>query len=459
VHYALLGTGILASVLSLGQDAAPSASLQGTILDANGKPIAQAAVVLEKRGSAESFAAQSDADGKFSFNGLKDGLYNLRASKAGFADAKLDSLFLGLQQTKTVDLTLGVLQAGKASQSSTPQFFDQPQFTVAGVKDTTTLGGHGSDTVVRIRDSLAKETVSLGGAKAKESSNEADRADTQRLLATHESADLHHRLADLDEKLGDSLEAVHHYQRAAEMDPSEPHLFDWGAELLLHHAPQPAEGVFSKGAQRYPNSARMLLGLGAASFARGNSDDATRKICQASDLNPRDPSPYVFLGKIEQSEIFPSNDVIEKLRRFVALQPQRADAYYYYAVGLWKRRNHSHQPDADAEVETLLKQALRINPKYAAAELQFGIVAAGKQDYTGAISHYQKALEADSQLLEAHYRLAQAYRATGASDKAKEEVRIYGLLAKESAQRQDQERSAIKQFVYTLRDQSAPQPH
>ena len=58
---------------------------------------------------------------------------------------------------------------------------------------------------------------------------------------------------------------------------------------------------------------------------------------------------------------------------------------------------------------------------------------------------------------EPHYRLAQAYRQTGDSEKVKEELRLYGQLAKESAQKQDQERHQIKQFVYTLRDQSAPQ--
>src|SRR2546430_13519862 len=48
----------------------------------------------------------------------------------------------------------------------------------------------------------------------------------------------------------DPLEAVRQYQRAAELDASEPYLFDWGAELLLHHAPEPAIEVFSKGKDR-----------------------------------------------------------------------------------------------------------------------------------------------------------------------------------------------------------------
>ena len=416
-----------ASLFGLGQEAAPSASLQGTIRDANGKPVAQVAVVLQKRGTADRFTAQTDSRGSYRFANLRDGLYSLQASKDGRGDATLDSLFLGPHQSKTVDLALGTPRPGNASEASAPQFFDPPQFTVAGVTDTTNLGGHGSDMVVRTRDSLAKETVSLGETKTKDASdaaeekslreaaeshpddfeanhrwghwliasgrareaipflqraatetptnyenaydlvaanadagkNEIARADAQSLLAGHDSADVHHLLADISEKLGDSLEAVRHYQRAAELDPSEPHLFDWGAELLLHHAPEPAQEVFSRGTQKYPHSARMLLGLGAASFAGGNSEDAVRSICQASDLNPRDPTPYLFLGKIEKAEILPSDDVIDRFRRFVVLQPQNADADYYYAVGLWKQRNRSRMPDVGEQVQTLLKTRCR----------------------------------------------------------------------------------------------------
>ena len=263
----------------------------------------------------------------------------------------------------------------------------------------------------------------------------------------------------MNEKLGDSLEAVHHYQRAAELDPTESRLFDWGAELLLHHAPEPAEEVFSKGTQKFPQSSRMLLGLGAASFARGNTDQAIQRICRGSDLNPSDAAPYLFLGKIEQSEIVPPEELLTKLARFVKLQPRNADANYYYAFGLWKQRNRFPKPDTVAQVESLLETALQINPRHALAELQLGIVHSDQAADTEAISDYQKAIQIDPKLEEAHYRLAQVYRQIGESDKAKEELRIYTQLTKESAQQQDRERHEIKQFVYTLRDRSVPQSH
>ena len=200
----------------------------------------------------------------------------------------------------------------------------------------------------------------------------------------------------------------------------------------------------------------MLLGLGAAYFARGAYDDAILRISQASDLNPRDPLPYEFLGKIEQTQPTPSTELIEKLHRFVTLQPQNADANFYYALGLWKLRQ-LHDTTSTAQVESLLETAIQIDPKHAAAVLQLGIVHSGQGAYHKAISDYQKALQADPRLEEAHYRLAQAYRQIGEPEKAQEELRLYGQLAKESAQKQDRERREIKQFVYTLRDQPATQ--
>ena len=522
----LLAGAMWVALYAAGQELSQTTSLHGSIHDEKGNPAVRVVVWLRRKGSSDSNSTYTDSQGSYSFTNLQDGIYSVDASQEG-STAHLDPVFLKPHESKTLDLILAPLPQGKASATTVPQFFDQPQFTVAGVTDTTNLGGHGSDTVVRTRDSLARETVSLsetaaegrldvaqekslrdaaqrqptdfnanhelgqfllGGGRAREAIPFLDRAaernpsnyqnlldlaranaeagnysmareQATKLLATHDQSDLHHLVGDIEEKLGDSLEAVRHYQRAAELDPSESHLFDWGAELLLHHAPEPAAEVFSKGTQKYPSSSRMLLGLGAASFARGNTDDAIRRICQASDLNPPDVRPYLFLGKIEQSEITPPDDLVNRLHRFATLQPQNADANFYFAVGLWKQRKTSQRIDILAPVEFLLNNTLKIDPKYAPAELQLGIVHADLGEYAQAASDYKKALDSDPQLEEAHYRLAQAYRQIGESDKAKEELRIYGELAKESAQKQDRERREIKQFVYTLRDQSTLEPH
>jgi len=521
----LLASVLLLWICASAQVSSPSASLQGLIRDSEGHPIAQTVVELQKTDSRENFRTQTDAQGSYSFTKMPDGVYHLHATKDGYTDAEIPSLFLKPGEAKAVDLTIRVRQGTQVLPSSTPQFSDEPQFTVAGVTDASNLGGHGPDTMARTRDSLAKETVSLGesahrtsldtehekalreaaereppdfnpnhrlgelliksgrareaipyleraAAKAPENYENAyvlacanaqagnytsSRDQANVLLAKKDDPDLHHLLADVDEKLGDSLDAVRHYERAAQLAPSESHLFDWGAELLLHHAPEPAIEVFSKGNRLFPSSSRILLGLGAAYFASGTYDQAVLRICQASDLNPNDPAPYRFLGKIQQAQNTPSAELVERLHRFVLLQPRNAEANYYYALGLWRLDKASPEKPTASEVESLLKTAIQLDPGYAHAELQLGVVRFDQGDYTLAIAHFQRALAIDPELEEAHFRLAQAYRQNGDSDNAKEQLRLYSELQKQSAQKQERERREIKQFVYTLRDRSAPQ--
>src|SRR5262249_16908077 len=124
-------------------------------------------------------------------------------------------------------------------------------------------------------------------------------ADIQRLLARDDKAELHHLLADIEEKQSHPVEAVREYQRAAELSPSESNLFNWGAELLLHSAVDPAMEVFRKGNRLFPGSSRMLMGLGVAQYGRGSYEEAVKSLCRASDLHPEDPTPYLFLGRLQ----------------------------------------------------------------------------------------------------------------------------------------------------------------
>lgn len=431
-----------------------SASLSGTVGDAQGNPVAGAVVQLRSKDAVETQTASTDAQGNFSFAAMRGGVYVLHAGRDGFSDVEIPSLFLGIQEKKTVDLELQ--RTGPASTPvQKPAFFDRPQFIVSGVTDTTSLGGHGSDTIVRARETLAKETASLGKdsvGTAPVGTDERLRESLQASLAHEDTAVLHHALGDVEERLGNSLEAVREYQRAAEMSSSEPYLFDWGSELLLHHAPEPAQDVFTRGAHLFPRSVRMLVGVGASWFARGSYDQAVQKISEASDLNPNDPMPYLFLGMMQAAETTPSAQAVEKLHRLVTQQPERAEANYYYAVGLWKLGEAREDNGRKAQIEALLKKAIRLDTKYAAAYLQLGILHAEQKNYLQAIEDYQQAIAVDADLDEPHYRLAQVHRRMGDTAKAENELRTYERLATQSAQKTERERHEIRQFVFTLRD-------
>jgi tetratricopeptide (TPR) repeat protein len=507
------------------------ATVSGTVRDSRGTAIAGADIQLQRKDRSESIRVQTDARGGYSFTALGEGIYTLRVEMDGYSEGVQPPFFLGAKEIRKLDVTLEprselAASAAKSAAVKVPAFFDDSQFTVAGVTDTTNLGGHGSGTVVRTREWLAKDTVSLAStgtpplvpsdapadpeaekklreeverdpsnfegnhrlgvflietsrareavpylehaaalapadyenaydlARANADAGNDDRAreNVKTLLARREQPELHHLLAGIDEKLGNSLEAVHEYQRAAELDAREAYVFDWGSELLLHHAPEPAREVFQQGNRLFPRSERMLMGLGAALFAWGSYDQAVERICEASDLNPSDPGPYIFLGRMLKAQSAPSSALLGKLHRFVTLQPQNAEANYYYAVGLLKRRKSPADTANLAEIQARLNRAIEIDPAFADAHLQLGMLRAEQKNYPTAISEYEQAIHSDAQLEEAHYRLAQLYRQTGEKDKARSELKIYDWMSRKSAEKEERERHEIPQFVYTLRE-------
>ena len=78
---------------------------------------------------------------------------------------------------------------------------------------------------------------------------------------------------------------------------------------------------FEQGAQRFPKSPRILIGLGLAYYSRGKYDDAIKALIAAADLNPSDPRCYVFLSKAYNSSPLQAEEVIQRFRRYAELQP------------------------------------------------------------------------------------------------------------------------------------------
>lgn len=283
------------------------------------------------------------------------------------------------------------------------------------------------------------------------------RQHVQNLLAHEDTADLHRVVGEIDEAQGDSVAAEHEYERAVKLDPSEQNYFTWGSELLLHRAVWPAAEVFRTGSEAHPKSARMLAALGAALFASAKYDDAASRLCEASDLNPADPAPYVFLGKIDMAAPAPLDCVEPKLKRFAEQQSGDARANYYYAMAIWKRHQGTENAKEMQRVEALLMKAAADEPKYGEAYLQLGNLYVDERDFDKAINYYNKATEANPQLSEAHYRLGVAYERSGDSAKAKREFQLHDEIEKAQAAAVERQRQEVRQFMVVL--QGGPPSH
>jgi tetratricopeptide (TPR) repeat protein len=428
--------------------------VQGTVQDSGNHAMPGAQISLQAD-SGRTWTDTADAQGKFRFAGLPLGSYTLRARLAGYQDCTQGPFTFGAGESKSVVLLLIKTKTADTNTSNEIAFSDEPAFTVAGVTDTTALGGHGSGPVVRNSNALSKETASLahgGEANASASDPAAQEAAIRAKLAHEDNADLHMELADVEEREGRPLGAVREYQRAAEMQPTEPHLFAWGAELLLHHAPEPAIEVFAKGHRLYPRSSRLMLGLGAAYYSQRSKEQAVQIFLQACDINPADPTPYLFLGRLQVTEQVVPTEWTERMKRFVHLHPENAMAHYLYAAALMKQGGSKNQLDiAEAELRT----AIKLDPHLGDAYLELGILCSQREDYPAAIAALQKAVENTPVPDDAHYRLAQVYRRTGETDKARQEIAAFKQLTQQRDEQAERERHEIPQFVYTLRDQNS----
>jgi Tfp pilus assembly protein PilF len=426
-----------------------SATVRGMVSDPQNHPLENVAVSLENRDTGKVLSATTDSQGHYRFAGLSPGTYMLRVTRKGWHEASKRPLVLEQGQEIVVDLLLQPDAASESNKSTvaTMEFSVEPTFTVAGVTDPTNVGGHGSAVAVRTEESLARATASLNSANIEE-----EKKRVAVLRSGPDSAELHELLGDIAESEGHPLEAVHEYERAARMEPTEANLFVWGAELLLHRALEPAYEVFAKGQQQFPGSSRMLVGLGVTSYARGLSDEAAKRLATACDLDANDPTPYLFLGKIQSAEKTEPPGWTERLKRFTSLHPENAMAHYYYAVALTK---DTQTTESSALVESSLLTAVKLDPQYGDAYLQLGILYASRNDSAKAIAAYQKAIEAAPSLAEAHFRLAAVYRLTGEAAKSRREIELYDKIAKQKNQQSERERHEIQQFVYTLRGQPA----
>lgn len=278
------------------------------------------------------------------------------------------------------------------------------------------------------------------------------------LLKLKNTAELHNLLGEIEEKDGKFVAAANEFEIAAHADPSESNLFDWGSELLLHRTLGPAVEVFQQAHERYPKSARLVIGLGMSLYARGNYDDAVKALLRGADLNPSDPDCYLFLSKAYNSSPGQATEVTERFRRFAELQPRNARAHYYYAMSLWKGKR-AEDPGLDLhQIEGLLKTSLALDPKSAEAHLQLGNLYSDQSKYAEAIPEYEKARQLDGDLADVRYRLGQAYVHTGQKDRAQEEFATYQKIREQHLADLDKQRAEIRQFVYSAKNGTAAKP-
>ena len=223
------------------------------------------------------------------------------------------------------------------------------------------------------------------------------------LLQHGDKGELHNLLGDIEEASGQVDQAAHEYELAARLDPSEKNLFDLGSDLLKHRGFQPALTVFDFSVKKYPQSSRLRVGLGVSHYSLGQYDDAVQALCQAVDLDPKDTKALDFLGKMYDISPVYADEVTKRLAGFVHTYPHNAAASYYYALSLHKRA-------LNRQAELYLLHALELQPTFADAHYELGLLYQDQHESAKAITQLEIAVKQRPDFLQAHYHLAQLYK-------------------------------------------------
>ena len=246
------------------------------------------------------------------------------------------------------------------------------------------------------------------------------------ILREHDVAEIHSLLGELYRDKNDFRSAAKQYQAAAQLDPSEENVFEFGSSLLKFEGDS-ALKIFRFGVEKYPNSEKMHLGLGGALYGQGLIDDAVSEAFKASEINPTDPEAMELLGQMAHIPAGMAAAVIERLAALSKLYPRNAKLTYYYAMALSGR--WSDKPAADSgQVIQLLNTATELDPRYAEAHFQLGEFYQEEGRTLDALHSYQAAARLDPEQENYHYRLALAYKKCGYAGQSRQEMQIYQKL-------------------------------
>ncbi len=253
------------------------------------------------------------------------------------------------------------------------------------------------------------------------------RAEALHLLAIRNTADVHTLMGSIETAAHSPNAAAAEYQVAAQMDPSEDRIFDFGRSLIGLESDADIR-VFSYGVQKYPKSFILRVGLGEAFDFHEDYEKAAEILCQAIDLDPDDPRPIDFLGKLPVVSPETAKQIDRRFSQFLQAHPDNANVNYYLARDLLNPKSGAPSEDDLANGERLLMAAIRLDPKIAEAYFELGRLRERKGQQNQAALAYEHAIRLDPSQERYHYHLSFVYRATGQAEKAKRELEVFQRL-------------------------------
>jgi tetratricopeptide (TPR) repeat protein len=277
----------------------------------------------------------------------------------------------------------------------------------------------------------------------------------ERALSLQPSGEIHNLIADIYEARHDYKQALDHYQVAVRLAPeSEKYIFDLGIEFILHEDYGAAQKVFRVAQERFPKSARIQLGIGAAEFIGGSHADSVAAFLSAVDADPTYKPAYMFLGAAASFAGSRLPQVLQKLAQIAQMEPKNFEIQYYYGAALVTEMDRTGNLESATRALTVLRRASSIRPGDARTFYQIGEVARLRHQNDEAGRLYEKAVSLDPDYTVALYKLAQLYARQGRKEEAQRLFAMQEAATAKEKQRLYHRTSAIESFILQVRNEN-----
>jgi tetratricopeptide (TPR) repeat protein len=220
-------------------------------------------------------------------------------------------------------------------------------------------------------------------------------------------------------RTGDALEAL---EQALSAAPTRPDLYQAAAAFLAkQNRREDAVRLMDQAARSLPDNPQVLL-MRATMLAAVRPEEGKQALKQIQNRWPEWGPAYGAYGIVLEAQR-QSEEAKGQLETAVVLGAAGPEVYFYLA-----RATLAATPDRLEEADKAIRQAAALSPSDPYIQALAGRIALDSQDYARAIECLREAVRLRPNLLQAHYRLSQAYSMLGKKEEAARERDVFQRL-------------------------------
>jgi tetratricopeptide (TPR) repeat protein len=222
------------------------------------------------------------------------------------------------------------------------------------------------------------------------------------------------QLLDALDRFPEAVEALNRALRAA---PTHSELYLQACSFLIKHRQyEQALQLLTQSEKHVPGSPELALARAVILEMNNQSQEATEQLVKIQAQWPEWPLPYVIHGTILQSQ-HQAADAKQLLETAIALGSTDPSAYYHLTLAI-----SDLTPNDNESAYRTISTGLKLDPHDPYMQAQAGKIALAMKDYPTALTHLQEAIRLYPDMADAHWLLANLYRAMGEREKQQAEL-------------------------------------